>query len=130
MYSETTKKINITVEPFYLEDQSEPINNHYVWAYKIIINNLSNDTVQLKNRYWKIIDSNGVENEVRGPGVIGEQPIIKPGEKYEYVSGAPLTTPSGFMQGHYEMINNDGKNFDVKIPLFPLDIPDERNLVH
>ena len=95
MYSKTTKKINVTVKPYYLEDQSEPDKNHYVWAYQITINNFSKETVQLKNRYWKIIDSNGSEQEVRGSGVVGEQPIIQPGDKFEYTSGAPLSTPSG-----------------------------------
>ena len=89
MYSKTTKKINITVNPFYLEDQSEPNNNHYVWAYKVTINNNGKETVQLKNRYWKITDSSGNSREVSGSGVVGQQPILKPGEKYEYTSGAP-----------------------------------------
>ena len=103
MYSKTTKNINITVKPFYLENHSQPDENHYMWAYKIIINNQSKETVQLKNRYWKIIDSSGSINEVKGSGVVGEQPVLKPGEKYEYTSGAPLKTPSGFMKGHYDI---------------------------
>ena len=103
MYSKTTNKISITVKPYYLEDQSEPDEQHYVWAYQITINNTGEETVQLKNRYWKIIDSNGINQEVRGSGVVGEQPILQPGEKFEYTSGTPLSTPSGFMEGHYEM---------------------------
>ena len=130
MYSKTTKNINITVKPFYLENHSQPDENHYMWAYKIIINNQSKETVKLKNRYWKIIDSSGSINEVKGSGVVGEQPVLKPGEKYEYTSGAPLKTPSGFMKGHYEMINNDGLNFEVEIPLFSLDSPYASNQIH
>ncbi|MBI29162.1 MAG: Protein ApaG [Alphaproteobacteria bacterium MarineAlpha5_Bin11] len=131
MYSKTTKKINIKVEPFYLEEQSVPSESHYVWAYKIVIDNKSKDTVKLKNRYWKIIDSTGNYHEVRGSGVVGEQPILKPGDKFEYTSGAPLNTPSGFMVGHYEMENNiDGRKFDVDIPLFSLDSPHSNNQVH
>ncbi len=125
MYSKTTKKINITVKPFYLEDQSDPEDNHYVWAYQVTINNNGVDTVQLKNRRWKIVDSSGKSREVKGEGVVGEQPILKPGQKFEYTSGAPLTTPSGFMSGHYEMIGKNGNEFDVEIPLFSLDSPYE-----
>ena len=123
MYSKTTNKINVTVRPYYLEYQSEPDKNHYVSAYQITINNFSKETVKLKNRYWKIIDSNGSEQEVRGSGVVGEQPIIQPGHKFEYTSGAPLTTPSGFMEGFYEMETTNGSKFDATIPLFSLDSP-------
>ena len=130
MYSKTTKKINITVNPFYLEDQSEPNNNHYVWAYKVTINNNGKETVQLKNRYWKITDSSGNSREVSGSGVVGAQPILKPGEKYEYTSGAPLNTPSGFMNGYYEMSKKDGSNFEVEVPLFSLDSPYDNAQIH
>ena len=123
MYSKTTKKINVTVKPFYLEEQSVPSESHYVWAYKVIINNQSKETIQLKNRYWKITDSVGNIREVKGAGVIGEQPVLKPGEKYEYTSGAPLNTPSGFMGGYYEMTHTNGNQFEVEIPLFSLDSP-------
>jgi ApaG protein len=123
MYSKTTKNISITVKPSYLEDQSEPDEQHYVWAYQITINNLGRETVQLKNRYWKIIDSNGTNQEVRGSGVVGEQPILQPGEKFVYTSGTPLSTPSGFMEGSYEMETTNGNKFDVTIPLFSLDSP-------
>ena len=123
MYSKTTKKINITVNPYFLEDQSEPEDQHYVWAYQVTIDNRSKERVQLKNRYWKIIDSNGVEQEVRGEGVVGEQPILNPGEKFEYTSGTPLSTPSGFMEGHYEMQTIKGIKFEALIPQFSLDSP-------
>jgi len=127
MYSKKTKKINITVNPYFLDDQSEPEDQHFVWAYQVTIDNQSNDKVQLKNRYWKIIDSNGSEQEVRGEGVVGEQPILNPGEKFEYTSGTPLSTPSGFMGGYYEMETNQGKKFDVIIPQFSLDSPFIKN---
>ena len=123
MYTKTTKSINITVNPSYLDEHSEPEDQHYVWAYQITINNLGKETVQLKNRYWKIIDSNGTKQEIKGKGVVGEQPVINPGEKYEYTSGTPLSTPSGFMEGHYEMETINGKTFDATIPLFSLDSP-------
>ena len=89
MYTKTTKKINITVNPYFLEDQSEPEDQHYVWAYQVTINNLGKESVKLKNRYWKIIDSNGTKQEVKGEGVVGEQPTLNPGEKFEYTSGTP-----------------------------------------
>ena len=123
MYTKTTKKISITVNPYYLEDQSEPEDQHYVWAYQVTINNLSKERVQLKNRYWKIIDSNGTKQEVKGEGVVGEQPILNPGEKFEYTSGTPLNTPSGFMEGHYEMETKNGIKFEASIPQFSLDSP-------
>ena len=127
MYSKKTKKINITVNPYFLDDQSEPEDQHFVWAYQVTIDNQSKEKVQLKNRYWKIIDSNGSEQEVRGEGVVGEQPILNPGEKFEYTSGTPLSTPSGFMGGYYEMETNEGKKFDAIIPQFSLDSPFVKN---
>ena len=127
MYTKTTKNINITVNSYYLEEQSEPDEQHYVWAYQVTINNLGRDTVQLKNRYWKIIDSNGTKQEVRGEGVVGEQPILNPGEKFEYTSGTPLSTPSGFMEGYYEMETKNGNKFEATIPLFSLDSPNITN---
>ena len=123
MYTKTTNRINITVNPYYLEDQSEPDEQHFVWAYQVTINNLGKDIVQLKNRYWKIIDSNGSEQQVKGEGVVGKQPILNPGEKFEYTSGTPLSTPSGFMEGYYEMETKSGNKFDASIPLFSLDSP-------
>jgi len=123
MYTKTTKSINITVNPCYLDEQSEPEDHHYVWAYQITINNLGQETVQLKNRYWKIIDSNGTKQEIKGKGVVGEQPVLNPGEKFEYTSGTPLSTPSGFMEGYYEMETKTGRKFDATIPLFSLDSP-------
>ena len=123
MYTKTTKSINITVDSFYLDEQSIPEEHLYVWTYQVTINNLGQETVQLKNRYWKITDSNGIKQEIKGRGVVGEQPILNPGEKFEYTSGTPLSTPSGFMEGYYEMETKNGKKFDATIPLFSLDSP-------
>ena len=130
MYSKKTKKINITVNPYFLDDQSEPDDQHFVWAYQVTIDNQSNEKVQLKNRYWKIVDSNGSEQEVRGEGVVGEQPVLEPGDAFEYTSGTPLTTPSGVMVGSYKMVNDEGKEFTVSIPAFSLDSPHELSLVN
>ena len=123
MFSKTTNNINVSVKSYYLEEQSEPDEQLYVWAYQVTINNIGQQTVQLKKRYWKITDSNGTNKEVRGAGVIGEQPILRPGEKFEYTSGTPLSTPSGFMEGYYEMETKNGNKFDASIPLFSLDSP-------
>jgi ApaG protein len=123
MYSETTRSIKVTVEPFYLEDQSSPVENHYVWAYHVRIENGGRETVQLRSRYWKITDNRGHVQEVRGPGVVGEQPVLRPGESFEYTSGTPLPTPSGIMVGSYHMETNGGESFAVRVPAFSLDSP-------
>src|ERR1700688_4057831 len=123
MYSETTRSIKVTVKPFYLEDQSSPTDDHYVWAYHVRIENHGGDTVQLRRRHWRITDGLGRVQEVRGPGVVGEQPVLAPGESYEYTSGTPLSTPSGIMVGSYEMETGDGRSFAVAGPAFSLDSP-------
>ncbi|MFQ6018791.1 MAG: Co2+/Mg2+ efflux protein ApaG [Kiloniellaceae bacterium] len=123
MYDETTQSIRVTVKPIYLEDQSSPADNHFVWAYQVRIENLGNDTVQLLNRYWRITDSMGRVQEVRGAGVVGEQPTLGPGESFEYTSGTPLPTPSGIMVGTYEMETQSGERFDVAVPACSLDSP-------
>ncbi|MDH3593645.1 MAG: Co2+/Mg2+ efflux protein ApaG [Rhodospirillales bacterium] len=123
MYSETTHSIRVTVEPIYLEEQSSPSDNHYVWAYHVRIENTGGDTVQLLTRHWKITDSLGRVQEVRSAGVVGEQPVLPPGQAFEYTSGTPLPTPSGIMVGSYGMAAEDGKRFDVAIPAFSLDSP-------
>lgn len=130
MYAETTRSIRITVKPVYLEDQSSPTESHFVWAYHIKIENGGASTVQLLNRYWRITDALGRVQEVRGAGVVGEQPVLKPGEAFEYTSGTPLSTPSGFMVGTYEMETTEGERFDVKVPLFSLDSPHQKRQVH
>ena len=123
MYSEITKSIRVTVVPAFLDEHSSPEDDKYVWAYEVKIENLGEETVQLINRYWSITNSLGQTQTVRGPGVVGEQPILKPGEYFEYTSGTPLSTPSGLMMGTYQMENNYGKLFDVSIPAFSLDSP-------
>ncbi len=123
MYSATTHSIRVTVNPIYLEDQSEPGEDHYVWAYHVEIENLGTDVVQLLSRYWHITDAQGRVQEVRGAGVVGEQPILNPGESFNYTSGTPLPTPSGIMSGSYGMESPTGKRFEVEIPAFSLDSP-------
>ncbi|MBE9558892.1 MAG: Co2+/Mg2+ efflux protein ApaG [Proteobacteria bacterium] len=125
MYEAITDGIKVTVRPMFLEEQSEPVENHYVWAYHVTIENLGERTVQLVNRYWRITDAKGIVQEVRGPGVVGEQPVLEPGAAFEYTSGTPLTTPSGVMMGAYEMEGPDGTMFDVAVPAFSLDSPHE-----
>jgi ApaG protein len=130
MYSSNTRSIAVQVEPIYLDEQSSPDENHFVWAYHVQIRNDGLETVQLRSRYWRIIDAQGQIKEVRGAGVVGEQPILKPGESYEYTSGTPLNTPTGFMQGAYQMENSHGEIFDVEIPAFSLDSPYQKALYH
>lgn len=123
MYSAITRSIRIIVKPLFLEDQSSPAESHYVWAYHVRIENQGGETVQLRTRYWRITDAMGVVKEVRGPGVVGEQPVLEPGDSFEYTSGTPLGTPSGIMLGTYQMETPDGEMFDVEIPAFSLDSP-------
>lgn len=123
MYRALTRDIEVTVEPYYLEEQSDPEDSRYVWGYRIVISNFSEKAVRLMNRYWHITDENGQVDEVTGPGVVGEQPTLGPGDTYEYSSGCPLDTPSGVMFGRYTMQAADGEVFDVDIPAFSLDIP-------
>jgi len=129
-YSSKTKEIRITVQPVYLEDQSKPIENRYVWAYIVNVSNESKKTVQLLNRHWNIIDAHGQTQEIRGPGVVGEQPIIGPGDCFEYTSGTNLNTPYGFMRGDYEMETEDGELFLVGIPAFSLDSPHQKHTLN
>jgi ApaG protein len=130
MYTHTTRDIRISVEPYYLDDQSSPSDDHYVWAYHVKIENVGQVTVQLLNRHWRITDAMGRVQEVRGAGVVGEQPVLDPGESFEYTSGTPLATPSGIMVGTYEMQTNGGERFDVDIPAFSLDSPHQPVQLH
>ncbi len=123
MYAEVTRDIKVTVQPRYLGEHSDPDDHRYVWSYSVRIENQSGDTVQLCNRYWNITDSLGRVQEVRGAGVVGKQPVLKPGEAFEYTSGTPLATPSGIMSGSYQMRTAEGQDFEVKIPAFSLDSP-------
>jgi ApaG protein len=123
MYEAVTRHIRVRVQPQFLEDQSDPSQSRYAWAYTIDIINEGRETVQLISRYWHITDERGLVEEVRGPGVVGEQPTLKPGRSFTYTSGCPLRTPSGIMVGRYQMITDDGEKFDVEIPAFSLDSP-------
>jgi ApaG protein len=123
MYRTVTRNIEVEVEPFYMPERSDPGENRYVWAYRVTIANRSEEWVQLLSRYWRITDEAGRVEEVQGPGVVGEQPELDPGDSYQYTSGCPLSTPSGVMVGHYTMRNTEGELFDVAIPAFSLDLP-------
>ena len=122
-YVAITRGIAVSVEPTYLEANSSPANSQYVWAYQVTIENQGRETVQLLNRHWMITNARGELTEVKGPGVVGEQPVLKPGESYAYTSGAPLNTPSGMMGGAYQMESESGERFDIEIPTFSLDSP-------
>jgi ApaG protein len=129
MYTATTRAIQVTVRPQYLPDQSDPEKSQFVWAYQVRIENKGTETVQLRGRHWKITDALGRLQEVRRPGVVGKTPLLRPGEVFEYTSGTPLATPSGFMGGTYQMVSESGENFDIEIPTFSLDMPStERRL--
>lgn len=130
MYSKKTHDIRVTATPVYIEEQSSIAQNQFVWAYHIIIENQGNEIVQLISRYWKITDMLGNIQEVRGPGVVGEQPVIRPGEFYEYTSGTNLRTESGIMEGKYQMQYLSGDSFEIDIPAFSLDTPFSSAVVH
>ena len=123
MYSKTTQGIKVTALPRYLDEQSEPGGNRYVWSYTIVLENQGTETVKLLNRYWHITDGLGRTQEVRGPGVVGEHPVLKPGEAFRYTSGVPLSTPSGIMVGEYEMVCENGDKIHVAVPAFSLESP-------
>ena len=123
MYTATTRAISVTVQPRYLPEQSDPAKSQYVWAYQVRIENQGAVAVQLRSRHWKITDGLGRRQEVKGKGVVGETPRLEPGEVFEYTSGTPLSTPSGFMGGTYQMISDTGESFDIEIPTFSLDTP-------
>jgi ApaG protein len=130
-YSKTTRGVCVTVRSFYLEDQSQPDEGRYVWAYRIKIENRGREAVQLLERTWHITNARGHTQEVHGEGVVGEQPLLEPGEAFEYTSGTPLDTPSGFMTGAYHMVvASSGEGFDVAIPAFSLDSPHQSGRVH
>ena len=130
-YSSTTRGVRVSVRSFYLEDQSQPEEGRYVWAYRVKIANEGRLPVQLLRRTWHITDAHGRTQHVHGAGVVGEQPVLEPGESFEYTSGTPLDTPSGFMVGTYHMVQPDsGEAFDVAIPAFSLDSPHQGGGVH
>ena len=121
MYSSTTRNIVITAQPHFLEGQSLPHENKFVWAYTITIANQGTEPVKLLTRHWIITDAFGHRQEVQGPGVVGEQPRLGPSDSFSYSSGCPLPTPSGLMVGTYGMVTDAGEHFDVAIPAFSLD---------
>ena len=124
MYNSITCDISVSVLPVYIDERSKPEDSRYFWAYRVVVENRSNESVQLLSRYWHITNGNGLVEEVSGAGVVGEQPVLKSGESYEYTSGCPLDTPSGIMVGHYMMKKQDGVTVKVAIPAFSLDLPD------
>ncbi len=128
-FEQTTKGVRILVEPMFLDEQSEPQKNRFVWAYHVRIENNGQETLQLVSRYWRITDALGRTQEVSGPGVVGEQPVLSPGESFEYTSGTPLCTNSGFMEGRYNMVRLDGPEagapLEVMVPTFSLDRPEQ-----
>lgn len=128
-YERETQGVRVVVHPVYLAEQSVPDDHRYVWAYHVEIENGSDATVQLRHRTWQIVDATGRVEQVRGPGVVGEQPVLNPGETFEYTSGCPLSTSSGFMTGHYTFQRGEG-TFDVAIPAFSLDRPDDDRVVN
>ena len=121
MYRATTRHIEVTVTPRFVSERSSAANGYYFWSYTIAIVNRGRETVQLKTRHWRITDALGRMQEVRGAGVVGEEPVLQPGQSFEYTSGVPLPTPSGFMTGTYGMQTDSGEHFDVEIPTFSLD---------
>ncbi|MBX3512076.1 MAG: Co2+/Mg2+ efflux protein ApaG [Xanthobacteraceae bacterium] len=130
MYRATTRQVQITVTPEYSSERSEPDEDEYFWAYTIEILNLGEEAVQLISRHWIITDANGRTEEVKGAGVVGKQPLLRQGERFEYTSGVPLKTPSGLMRGTYQMVTEDGEDFDAEVPAFSLDAPSMKRVVH
>lgn len=125
MYEAITHAIKVTVQPAYVVEHSSPAEGYYFWSYTVEIANLGSEPVRLRTRHWRITDANGELQEVRGQGVVGEEPLIEPGDSFTYTSGAPLTTSSGFMAGSYGMETPSGETFEVDIPTFSLDSPFE-----
>lgn len=130
MYRAVTRQIEVTVEPNFMPERSSTERSQYFWSYTIVITNNSKETVQLRTRHWIITDATGKRDEVRGEGVVGEQPVIEPGESFEYTSGVPLPTTSGIMTGRYYMVTSKGEKFEIDVPTFSLDTPDSKRVVN
>ena len=130
MYKAVTRGISVTVTPRYMPEESSPDEGRYFFAYTVEIINTSLERVQLRARHWRITDEHGHVQEVRGAGVVGEEPVLGPGESFSYTSGCPLTTPSGTMQGAYRMETASGETFEAEIPAFSLDIPRTTRVLH
>ena len=122
-----TREVEVSVESFFLESESDPEQNRFSFAYRVQLKNLGEETVQLISRHWIITDSVGKIQHVKGPGVVGEQPVLKPGASYEYTSGSRLESPMGTMEGTYQMVTDEGENFDIRIPMFTLAVPGTLN---
>lgn len=122
-YVAVTSGIRVSVEPTFLDEQSAPDEDTYVWTYKVVIHNEGDQTVELRTRVWRITDAFGQTVEVRGPGVVGQFPVLAPGDTFTYSSGCPLKTPQGIMVGSYQMSDESGKMIDIAIPAFSLDSP-------
>lgn len=129
-YECVTRGIKVSVSPAFVDEQSDPDADEYLWSYAITIENHGLETVQLLSRYWHITDAYGRIQEVHGPGVVGAQPVLEPGTRFQYTSGCPLPTPSGAMSGHYQMRGASGEAFEVEIPAFLLESPYERRQIH
>jgi ApaG protein len=130
MYRAVTRKIEVTVEPNFMPERSSVEKREYFWSYTIVITNTGAETVQLRTRHWIITDATGRQENIRGEGVIGEQPVLAPGERYEYTSGVPLPTASGFMTGRYQMVSESGEQFEIDVPMFSLDSPDSKRVLN
>jgi ApaG protein len=130
MYRAVTRQIEVTVEPNFLPEESSVEKGRYSWSYTIVITNSGEETVQLRTRHWIITDGSGRTQEVRGEGVVGEQPVLAPGERLEYTSFVPLPTTSGFMTGRYQMVSESGERFEIEVPTFSLDSPDGKRVLN
>jgi ApaG protein len=130
MYEKMTRGVKVAVKPAFLDDQSDPDEGQYLWSYTVTIENNGAEPVQLLSRYWHITDGFGRVQEARGPGVVGAQPVIAPGQAFQYTSGCPLPTSSGHMVGRYQMKTASGEAFEAEIPAFLLESPHERRQIH
>lgn len=127
METAVTRDIEVSVESFFIEEESDPTKNSFTFAYRVQLRNHGGETVQLLSRHWIITDSNGHVEQVKGPGVVGEQPLLEPGEHYAYTSGSRLASPLGTMEGTYQMVNKEGEEFEIRIPVFTLTVPGTLN---
>lgn len=130
MYRAVTREIEVCVTPRFLQARSSSANGYFFWSYTIHITNRGAQTVQLKTRHWRITDALGRRQDVKGSGVVGEEPILKPGESFEYTSGVPLQTSSGFMVGSYGMVTEQSEHFDIEIPAFSLDCGEAKRTIN
>ncbi len=130
MYRAVTRQIEVTVEPNFLPEKSSVADGRWFWSYTVVITNTGEDTVKLRSRHWIITNGVGRQQEVRGEGVVGEQPVLAPGERFEYTSGVPLPTASGFMTGRYQMVSESGERFEIDVPTFSLDSPDNKRVLN